>query len=87
MMKRKPVLMLDKTGDTASCVQPVHVKQVVQFLKKHLVASNKPSTPTRLPETIRQLDSAPAEKPTPGESWPPQRPASQLLDRAQKNGY
>jgi pimeloyl-ACP methyl ester carboxylesterase len=86
MMKRKPVLMLDEAGDTASCIQPVHIKQVVQFLKKHVVASSKPSTPTRLPDTVRQLDPAPAPArtpaptPSPNEAWPPQRSATQLLE-------
>jgi pimeloyl-ACP methyl ester carboxylesterase len=83
MMKARHVLMLDEEGEVVSSVRPVRTRQTVEFLKKYLVARNGAVGAPRLRETVTQLElDAPA---TPSnEVWPPQRPASQLFERAQK---
>jgi pimeloyl-ACP methyl ester carboxylesterase len=93
MMKRKHVLMLDEPGETVSCFKPVRGRQTVEFLKKHLVARN--TAVTILPKTtgavteVKIIEEPPAAdaKSSSNESWPPQRPANQLLERTRATGW
>jgi pimeloyl-ACP methyl ester carboxylesterase len=84
MLRTKPTLMFDEAGENATCVKPVRIKQVTEFFKKNLVASNKPAVAPTLRQNIRQIDAvdAPAEKGATGESWPPQRPMDSIVEKS-----
>ena len=91
LMQSKPVLMLDEEGEPTATVSPARVKQVTQFLRKHLVARNKPMASLLQREAV---GSAPVERGiapsgggNAGESWPPQRSAVDLLQRAKETGW
>jgi hypothetical protein len=88
-MQSKPVLMMDDAGEPTSTVTPARVKQVTQFLRKHLVARAKPMASLLQREAV---GTAPVERGVipggnAGESWPPQRSATDLLQRAKETGW
>jgi pimeloyl-ACP methyl ester carboxylesterase len=87
-MRRRPVLMLDDSGEMLSSVKPVRTKQIVDFLHRHLVAHNK-MTSLMQREAVGQVErrETPGEQVKPTESWPPQAPAKDLLERARNTGW
>jgi pimeloyl-ACP methyl ester carboxylesterase len=97
LMKNKPVLLLDERGETNSCVNALRSKQVVTFVRKHLVAHPRAVTSLlqreavgtiRVDETSAPPAPAPAAPaPNSEEQWPPQRPASEMLERAKRTGW
>jgi pimeloyl-ACP methyl ester carboxylesterase len=92
VMRRRPVLMLDDAGETVSSIKPARTKQVVQFLRKNLVAKQK-VTQLMQREAVGHIDR-PDRKPIPLDgpggaepSWPPQQRAAELLERARNTGW
>lgn len=87
VMSKRPVLMLDEGGETLSSVKPVRTRQIVDFLHRHLVAHNK-VTSLMQREAVGHIERREAPEPVkPGESWPPQAPAKDLLERARNTGW
>jgi pimeloyl-ACP methyl ester carboxylesterase len=92
LMKRVPVLMLDDTGESMSCFQPIKTRQIVEFLKKHVVPHIRTATTLLQKETVTQARPI-QETPDAGgnlggnDSWPPQSPASQMLERVKQTGW
>jgi pimeloyl-ACP methyl ester carboxylesterase len=89
VMQAKPVLLIDEGGEgTASGMTPGRVKQVVQFLRKNLVARPRTTASLLQREAVGSVriddNAAPAGG---GESWPPQRSAADLLQRAKDSGW
>jgi hypothetical protein len=91
------VLLFDQPGETVTCLNDTRAREVVQFLKKHLKATNKVVTRLIRPSPVsggqiivnNDDSSAPqndnnASKDT---SWPPQRSAKELLERSGNSGY
>jgi hypothetical protein len=79
------VLLFDEPGETVSCMKGGRTQQTVAFLQKNLVARVKvaQARPRRSNGAVAELPPEPVKET--GESWPPQRPAKQLFDAAQKN--
>jgi len=95
LMKQKHVLMFDQPGETVTCLNDNHTREIVQFLKKHLKATNKTITKLIRPAPMNggrvsvnddtptaKDDAAPKDT-----SWPPQRSAKELLERSGNTGY
>jgi pimeloyl-ACP methyl ester carboxylesterase len=87
LMKQKRVLLLDDAADAASTVNPPRIKQVVQFLRGNLVARNKPTASLLQREAVGGIRIEDGGMPTGGDVWPPQRSASDLLQRAKETGW
>lgn len=90
LMGERKVLMLDDPGESVSCVRPVRIAQVVDFLKKHLVAKNKSVTTLLQRQTLGTVDlngDGVDDNQGPVESWPRQAPASDILRRAKGTGW
>jgi pimeloyl-ACP methyl ester carboxylesterase len=90
LMQSKPVLMLDEQGQPTATVSPERVKQVTQFLRRHLVARGRPTASLLQREAVGTAPierSGPSGIPSGGEAWPPQRSAADLLQRAKETGW
>jgi pimeloyl-ACP methyl ester carboxylesterase len=90
LMQSKPVLMLDEEGQPTATVSPERVKQVTQFLRRHLVARARPTASLLQREAVGTAPlerSGPSGIPSGGEAWPPQRSAADLLQRAKETGW
>jgi len=92
LMNHKPVLLFDESGETVSCVKMMRIKQITQFLQRHLVPTNRAVTSLLQRDAVGSttVQRLPDPAPTPGdtgESWPPQRTAKEMLDRAGQTGY
>jgi pimeloyl-ACP methyl ester carboxylesterase len=90
LMQSKPVLMLDEEGQPTATVSPERVKQVTQFLRRHLVARGRPTASLLQREAVGTAPierSGPSGIPSGGEAWPPQRSAADLLQRAKETGW
>jgi pimeloyl-ACP methyl ester carboxylesterase len=88
MMRDKPVLLLDEQGAPSAHVSPARVKQVVQFLKKHLVAKARPTASLLQREAVGTLRiEEGAIQNGGGDVWPPQRSAIDMLQRAKETGW
>jgi pimeloyl-ACP methyl ester carboxylesterase len=95
LVKQKQVLMFDQPGETVTCLNANHTREIVQFLKKHLKATNKAITKLIRPAPmnggrVSVNDNTPAAKDDSGSkdtSWPPQRSAEKLLERSGNAGY
>jgi pimeloyl-ACP methyl ester carboxylesterase len=86
-MKSRNVLMLDDAGDAVSSIKPVHHRQIVDFLKKHLVVTPRHVTTLLQREgTVSQIrpleDAIPLQ-----EQWPPQRSAKEMLQQNKGIGW
>jgi hypothetical protein len=85
LMAKRKVLLFDEAGETVSCMKGGRTQQTVAFLQKNLVAHAKSAQArVRRPQSAAVAELPPEPKDT-GESWPPQRPAKQLFEEAQKN--
>jgi pimeloyl-ACP methyl ester carboxylesterase len=89
LLTQRPSLTLDEPGEFVSCVKAEHRKEIIAFLKKNLIAHNKAAVTTLLQkETVGHVDRpAPVELPGSTESWPPQRSATELLERSKATGW
>ena len=97
LMKQKPVLMFDQPGEATTCLKAEHAREIVQFLKKHLKATNKAVTRLIRPAPMNggQIivgDDPPASaakdnSDSKDTSWPPQRSAKDLLERSEHSGF
>lgn len=93
LMKERSVLLMDDPGESVSCIRPVRTGQVVDFLKKHLVAQNKSVTTLQQSQSLGSVelgrDSGWNERGRMegGEAWPRQAPASEILQRAKGTGW
>jgi pimeloyl-ACP methyl ester carboxylesterase len=90
LMQSKPVLMLDEEGQPTATVSSERVKQVTQFLRRHLVARGRPTASLLQREAVGTAPierSGPSGIPSGGEAWPPQRSAADLLQRAKETGW
>jgi len=96
LMKQKPVLLFDEPGETATSLKDTRTHEIVQFLRKHLKATNKVVTklirpsPVNGGQIIVNTDDTPAipnDNASKETSWPPQRSAKELLERSGNSGY
>ena len=71
--------------DYANSMSPTRVKQVVQYLRKNLVARPRATASLLQREAVGAIRID--EAATPGESWPPQRSAVDLVQRAKNAGW
>jgi hypothetical protein len=91
VMRNKPALLIDEAGDTAaSGMTPTRVKQVVQFLRKNLVARPRATASLLQREAVGAIRIDEGGMPNGGaggEAWPPQKSAEDLLQRAKNTGW